>query len=175
MWCINGDMLGSMVWSNILNFFPASQCQWFSYLDSWAGSPNSLTLFSDLSFHRCSHIQSSECMIVTSLLAGHKWSLWKAPWFWSFQRSCQLLRILIKKMAEKAWLLNPQLVPADELGKVFGTVAVCGDLANIAGTLLANSLYSPLRLFNIIHIISTSSHKKYDWNTASANAVYFQQ
>merc|ERR1719228_2127999 len=41
--------------------------------------------------------------------------------------------------------LISQLVPADELGKVFGAVAVCGDLANMAGTLLANSLYSPLR------------------------------
>jgi len=41
--------------------------------------------------------------------------------------------------------LVSQLVPDNELGKVFGAVAVCGDLANVAGTLLANSLYSPLR------------------------------
>ena len=129
MWCINGDMLGSMVWSNILNFFPASQCQWFSYLDSWAGSPNSLTLFSDLSFHRCSHIQSSECMIVTSLLAGHKWSLWKAPWFWSFQRSCQLLRILIKKKWQKRPVkpLTPQS-PAGSGRRAGKSVWNCGGL-----------------------------------------------
>merc|ERR1712192_141465 len=41
--------------------------------------------------------------------------------------------------------MGSQLVPADELGKGFGVVAVCGDLANMAGTLIANSLYSPLR------------------------------
>ena len=44
-----------------------------------------------------------------------------------------------------SWQFPPQLVPDNELGKVFGAVAVCGDLANVAGTLLANSLYSPLR------------------------------
>ena len=38
-----------------------------------------------------------------------------------------------------------QVVPASELGKVFGLVAVCGDLANMTATLVFNSIYSPLR------------------------------
>ena len=49
-------------------------------------------------------------------------------------------------------LIHPQLVPADELGKVFGAVAVCGDLANMAGTLVANSIYTPLRFNKIASI-----------------------
>ena len=44
------------------------------------------------------------------------------------------------------------MVPADELGKVFGAVAVCGDLANMAGTLVANSIYTPLRFNKIASI-----------------------
>ena len=38
-----------------------------------------------------------------------------------------------------------QVVDASELGKIFGVVAVCGDLANMSGTLIFNSAYAPLR------------------------------
>ena len=37
------------------------------------------------------------------------------------------------------------MVEGSEVGKIFGVVAVCGDLANMSGTLIFNSAYAPLR------------------------------
>ena len=55
------------------NYFPAPQCQWCSYLDFWEGLPNSQTLCSGLSFHRCSYLKTFNeiCLQLTYLLV-HK-------------------------------------------------------------------------------------------------------
>ena len=123
-----------------LSPFPVPLCRWCLYLEcwvEWAGSPMSS---SDLSSLRWFRFCLRDGVIVMGLVSS------QIPCIKGLDKRCNFETLHHSINSNHlSWQIPPQLVPDNELGKVFGAVAVCGDLANMAGTLLANSLYSPLR------------------------------